>query len=61
VGHLLNKITVIRFFKPAPFASNEKGRSWPRDQNLIDKIMNYRFLTQIEHLNFMENVEKMMW
>ena len=25
------------------------------------KIMNYRFLTQILHLNFKENVEKMMW
>ena len=25
------------------------------------KIMNYRFPTQILHLNFNENVEKMMW
>ena len=61
VGHLLNKIIVIWFFIPAPFASNEKVRSWSRDQNLIFKIMNYRFLTQILYLNFKENVEKMMW
>ena len=61
VDHFLNKIIVIRFFKPAPFAENEKVRSWSRDQNLIFKIMNYRFLTHILHLNFMENIENMMW
>ena len=35
--------------------------SWSHDQNLIFKIMNYRFLTQILRLNFKENVEKMIW
>ena len=53
VGHLLNKIIVIWFFKPAPFAHVTK--TW------FFKIMNYCFLTQILHLNFKENVEKMMW
>ena len=32
-----------------------------RDQDLIFKIMNYPFLTQILPLNFKENAEKMMW
>ena len=36
-------------------------RIWARDQNLIIKIMNYRFLIQILPLNFKENVQKMMW
>ena len=61
MGHLLDIIIVIWFFKPAPFAQNEKVSIWSRDQNLIFKIMNYHFLTQILHLNFNENVEKMMW
>ena len=38
-----------------------ESTSWSRDQNLIFNIMNYRFLTQILHLNFKENVEKMIW
>ena len=38
-----------------------KSGSWSRDQNLIFKIMNYGFLTQIFHLNVKENVEKMTW
>ena len=37
------------------------GHVTKRDQNLIFKIMNYRFLTQVLRLNFKENVEKMMW
>ena len=41
VGHLLNKIIVIWFLKPAPFAQNEKVHSKSRDQNLIFKITNY--------------------
>ena len=61
VGHLLNKIIVLCFFKPAPFAQNKKVRCWSRDQKWIFKIMNYRFLTQILHLNFKETVEKMIW
>jgi len=28
---------------------------------LIFKIMNYRFLTQILHFNFKENVEELIW
>ena len=59
VGHLLNIITVIWFFKPAPFAQNEITVAG--HQNLIFKIMNYRFLTQLLPLKFKENVEKMMW
>ena len=61
MGHLLSIIIVIWFFKPALFAQNEKVRGWSRDQNLNFKIMNYRFLAEILHLNFKENVEKMMW
>ena len=44
VIHILNKIIVIWFFKPAPFSWNEYVRSWSRDQNVIFKIMNYFFL-----------------
>ena len=57
-GHLLNKIIVIWFFKPTPFVQNEKVRSWSRDQNLIFKIMNYGFLTQMFHLNVIRKMSK---
>ena len=43
------------------YVKNEKVCSWSVDKNLIFKIMNYRILTQILHLNLKENVEKMMW
>ena len=36
MGHILNKIIVIWFFKP-------ELRSWSRDQNVIFKILNYLF------------------
>ena len=43
VSHILNKIIVIRFFKPAPFSYNEQVRRWSRDQDAIFKTMNYLF------------------
>ena len=58
VGHILNKIIVIWFFKPAPFSQNESVRSWSRDQNVIFKITNYLFLNTHLALKH-ENVEKM--
>ena len=38
VGHILNKIMVIWFFKPAPFSKNESVHSWTRGQNVILKL-----------------------
>ena len=55
-GHILNKIIVIWFLKPAPFVI----RSCSRDQTVAFKWIT-SFWTQILHLNFKENVEKMMW
>ena len=39
-GHILNKIIVIWFLKPAPFVI----RSWSRDQTVAFKFINYLFL-----------------
>ena len=39
-GHILNKIIVIWFLKPAQFVI----RSWSRDQTVAFKSINYLFL-----------------
>ena len=57
VGHILNKIIVIWFFKPAPFSQNEWVRSWSRDENVIFKIMNYVFL----NTNFAFKLQGKCW
>ena len=62
MGHILDKIIVIWFFQTrtiflSKFVAGHVTKMW------FFKIMNYlfNFWTQILHLNFKENFEKMMW
>ena len=61
VGHILNKIIVIWFFKPAPFFEMSKSVAGHVTKMWFLKSWITSFWTQILHLNFKENVEKMVW
>ena len=61
VGHLLNKIIVIWFFKPTPTLKKSKIVSGHVTKMWVLKWWVTSFWKQILHLNFKENVERMMW
>ena len=61
VGHILNKIIVIWFFKPAPFLKMSKFVARHVTKLWFLKLGITSFRTQTLHLKFKGNVEKMMW
>ena len=61
VGHILNKKRWFSFSNPDDFLKMSKFAAGQETKMWFVKLWITSFWTQILHLNFKENVEKMMW